>query len=269
MVIEDIVNVLTECYARGEGPFEEDYGPGALIAMQDIAGLLKTELESQTNHGALWEAFEADPRGMAPDLSGALEALIEADPGLADKLDALGEEFRASLRSPQSRAALPGEQVTGTPPLAVRRESPVEPKETESLDHRSNAGEGTYLYGNVKGGDVTVGEMEGTPPEALPVRDAVGMLSFDVKELFTQLIITVEAHSEFSPELRAALRDELEALEAEIALGERADELRIVQHLRTIGQLDRGLLEVVLNGLGNTPSEARFIVQDAIKQVQV
>jgi hypothetical protein len=59
----------------------------------------------------------------------------------------------------------------------------------------------------------------------------------------------------------------LEALEGEIALGREANELRIVQHLRAIGRLDRGFLELILTGLANTRSEARFILQDAIRQV--
>jgi hypothetical protein len=32
MAVEETVSILTECYAVGEGAFEEDYGPEALIA---------------------------------------------------------------------------------------------------------------------------------------------------------------------------------------------------------------------------------------------
>ena len=145
MAVEDVVTILTDYYQSGEDAFEERHGGEALILVRDILDLLETELEEELEYDALWEGFEADPVGTAADLSGMLEALVEADPGLADQLDMMVGEYHAA-RGPSEEKIAAGEQ----PPMA---EVPVEPEEKVSLDHRDDAGEGTYLYGNVKNGD--------------------------------------------------------------------------------------------------------------------
>jgi hypothetical protein len=265
MAVEDVVAILTDYYQSGEEAFGERHGGEALIVVRDILDLLETELEEELQYDALWEAFEADPRGTAVDLSGRLEALVEADPGLAEQLDLLVGEYHAAGRAAAEAEGADRQAPTVAAPVAP--DSPAK-REIEPEDHRNDAGEGTYLYGNVKAGDTTVGEALEMGSGVLDVQQNVEALSFEVEGLFDQLYATLERRTELASEIKVDLQDELQNLEAELALGEDASEGCLLRCLRNIGQLDLDFLELVLTGLGNTRTEARFVVQNAIRRMR-
>jgi hypothetical protein len=118
MAVEDIVTILADYCEDGEETFRELRGPEAVIAVRDLIDLIEGELSGQLEYDALWAEFEAAPRQTAPDLSGALEAMIEADPGLADKLEALLNEYHVASRpagaerpAPEASEVVPREEA--------------------------------------------------------------------------------------------------------------------------------------------------------------
>lgn len=265
MAVGDVVTILMEYCEDGEETFRDLHGPEATIVVRDLVDLIQGELGGQLEYDALWAEFQAAPRETGPDLTGALEALIEADPGLTDKLEALLQEYYTTSGSTGPTTggrALEAESSEFVPREEVR----VESHEAEPLGHTDDAGEGTYLYGNVRAGDVTVEEALELRPDVLEVRRELEMLTFDVDQLFEQLHTTVEREPALDDALRSELHHELEALEAEIMLGEESDEERIVEHLQRVGELDPDFLELVLTGLRHTEREVQVLVQDAIER---
>jgi len=266
MAVEDVVTLVTEYCADGQDTFEDLHGPEAAIVAEDAIDLLKGELSGQLNYDALWAEFEAAPGETAPDLAGALEAVIEADPGLAEKLEALIKEYYAAGRQedetigpemaePRSSEFVPGEKAR------------IQAHEAEPRSHTDTAGEGTYLYGNVRAGDVTVGKALEPGPDVLEVREEHQMLGFDVHELFQQLQVTIGGQLELSEQEKDELREHLERLESQLMLGEEAEEARIVEHLRRLGAADPDFLALLLEGLRHTQTEAQATVKNAIERV--
>jgi hypothetical protein len=271
MAVADVVSVLVEYCEDGEETFRDLRGPEAVIAVQDVIDLLQGELGGQLDYGTLWDEFEAAPRQTAPDLIGALEAMIEADPGLADKLEVLLEEYYATSRpvGPTAGDRMPESEASQVVP---REDARIERHEVEPRRHTDVAGEGTYLYGNVRAGDVAVEKSLELGSDVLdgmasiPVRRELDVLSFDVAQLFDQLRTTVGQEAALSDEIRAELRQELDGLEAEMMLGDEADQDRLVEHLRRVGDLDPDFLGLLLAGLRHTRSEAQAVVENAIQR---
>ncbi len=267
MAVADVVNILMEYCEDGEETFRDRHGPGAVIAVQDIVDVLQGELGGQLDYDTLWSEFEDAPRETAPDLTGALEAMVEADPGLASKLKVLLEEYYAASRpvGPAVGEELPEVEASEFVP---RGEERVEEQEAGPLGHTDEAGEGTYLYGNVPdGGDVTLEETLELGSDVVDVRRELEMLSFDVRELFEQLHVTVNQALDLTDEMREQLTSELEELEVELMLGKDAQEDRIVEHLRAIGTTAPGVLDLVLSGLRHTRTTEEGLVRRALRRV--
>jgi hypothetical protein len=267
MAVEDVVTILMEYCEDGEETFRDLHGPEAAVAVQDVVDLLEGELAGQLEYDALWSEFESAPRETAPALSGALEAMIEADPGLGEQMELLLEEYY-STSSPVGPAV--GDQMPESEASEfVPREAPrIEEHEAEPRGHTDAAGEGTYLYGNVRSGDTTVEKAVELSPDVLQVGREEEMLEFDIDELFEQLRVTVGREPALSDETRERLVETLEGLEAELALGEDADEERVVEHLRRVGRLDPDFLDLLLSGLRHTRSEAQGVVERAVGEVR-
>jgi hypothetical protein len=258
MAVGDVVTILMEYCEDGEETFRDLHGPEAVIAVRDVVDALEEELgtQGQLEYEALWAEFEDAPRETAPELTGALEALVEADPGFAEQLETLLEDYYATSRPLGSAVGdeVPQAEVSEFVP---REEVRVEEEETEPLSHTGEAGPGTYLYGNVRAGsEVAVDKAVEPGPEVLDVRRELEMLSVDVEELFEQLQVTVDEELEMDDEMRAELSGALEELQVELMLGEDADEERIVALLRRVGEIDPDFLELVLSGLRHTRSRA-------------
>lgn len=265
MAVEDVTSVLVEYCEDGEETFRNLHGGEAEAAVQDMADLIRRELGNQLEYDTLWQEFVSSPRETAADLSGELEAMVEADPGLADQLERLLKEYYATgvMTAGAADGGLPQE---GGEALAWE-EVPTEPHEAKPSSHTDDAGGGTYLYGNVPSSDITVekgAEMNG---ELSQTGGEEPTLRFEVGELFEQLEGTVRSESELSDVIKATLENRLQELEAEIMLEEDADEERIVKYLRRIGELDPDTLELTLTGLSTTRGKAEAVVRRAIEQI--
>lgn len=259
MPIPDVIDILLEYCQDGQETFRQRRGAEAVVVVRDIIDLLRGALGAQLDFDALWADFQAAPRQTAPELSGALEALVEADPGFADKLDAGLREFYATGR-PDAPAPAEPEPVEPAKPS-------VEEAQQQPRRHTDDAGEGAYLYGNVPGGTADVGERPDLEPDILDVHRRLDALSFDVRALFDQLHTTIREGLSLDDDIRLILAAQLDQLQAQLALGEDADEDRVVHHLRRIGQIEPDLLDLVLIGLRHTQGEAHGVVQGAIRRV--
>lgn len=267
MAVEDVVTILMEYLEDGEDAFGSRHGSEALVAARDMVDLLRGELGGQLDYDRLWAEFEAAPRETMPQLLGLLEAMVEADPGLGDKLQVLLEDYYAARGSlgPPSGDETPEAEASEFLP---REDIPLESHQVTPRRHTDEAGEGTYLYGNVPaGGPTTVGKAGGIDWDVVETRGGPQMPDFDVSELFAQLRRKVEEDPDTAEEKQKALIQELQELEAELLLGEQADESRIWEHLRTLGEEDDELLELVLTSLWQTPGRARAMVERAIVEL--
>lgn len=268
MAVGDVVRVLMEYYQDGEEAFERRHGSGAAIAARDMADLVRRELGGQLDYGALWEEFEAAPRETRPALTGGLEALVEADPGLGDKLDQLMQDYWAArgTLSPGVGRETPEAEVSEFTP---RERTPAREQEAPPGGHADQAGKGAYLYGNVPAGEtVSVGKTEGLDLDVLEAREGEQLVSFDLTGLFEQLQARIERDPALSEETRGALRQELVELHSELMLGDETDGARVVEHLRRLGDIDGEFLELVLTGLWHTPGRVRAVVEQAVSELR-
>lgn len=266
MAVEDVVTALAEYYEQGEETFQDLRGGEAVVAVRDLVDLLRRQLVTQMDYGTLWQEFESAPQETAADLAGVLEAMVEADPGLAVQLEAFLEEYYATV-GPTAVPTVAEPAEAQPAPVAREGEVPVESHEAEPSRHTDDAGKGTYLYGNVPDSGITVEQPLDLSPDVREIRSEMETLSFDVQGLFDQLKATVVEQAELSDTLKAQLEHRLEKLQSEIMLKDDADEGRVVRHLRRIGELDPDILELLLTGLRYTRSEAQFVIQNAIETV--
>lgn len=273
MAVADVVEVLMEYHEDGEEAFENRHGPGAAIAMRDVTDLLRSELGGQLDYDALWAEFEAAPRETTPELIGVLEALVEADPGLGDKLGTLLEDYYAIGRQ---MVAATGDEAAASPDSTVVRREQTSVEEQEAVSrpgraergHTDESGEGTYLYGNVRtGGQVSVGRREGLDLDVLEARGELEISGLDLRTLFQQLRCRAERDPTLAEATREALLGELGELAEELMLGDEGDEGRLVEHLRQLGEMDTDYLELVLTGLWHTAGGPAAAVEQAIMSV--
>ena len=144
MSVREVTRIVSMYLEDGEDALEQRYGPQAVAAVEDLIALLKARLQEGSAYVTLWDQLEAEPRATAEELTGTLEAMIEADPALARRLEAFLEEYRSSV-TPRTEA----ERGANLAP----RESPPAQLPAGPSDYSEV---GTYLYGNLVPGAVTL-----------------------------------------------------------------------------------------------------------------
>jgi hypothetical protein len=247
MAVSDLVTILVEYQQSSRESFSELYGGEGLAAVQDIQDLLREELQEQTGLGALWADFEDDPAGMAEELSGQVEALIEADPGLGQELNQLLGEFKAADRSwKEEREAGEGLPKAFSPHLPGQQ-ALEEPDPEDSRQGQVYEEKGAFRYGNQPPGEVTITGKLPTVPMSLD-----GDPQAEVELFFDQLRTTLDEKFELSQERKEELNQIFGAMEAEFHREEGAREQRLQEHIEQISELKPSLvryLEDWLKGL--------------------
>ena len=251
MAVSDLVTILMEYDRSGEERFADLYGGEGLSAVQDIRDLLQEEFQEQTGFGSLWEDYEADPQGSAEELSGAVEAVIEADPGLGQELDQLFGEFKAASRSWKEELE-PGE---GTPrefsPHLPGQEAQEEPDPGDNRQGQVYEEKGTFRYGNQPPGETTI---EGKLPKFPMSID--GDPRAEVELFFDQLRTTLDEKFDLPQERQEELEEILGAMKAEFHREEGAREQRLKEHIERISDLKPSLIPYLEDWLENiTPEE--------------
>lgn len=90
----EIVELLTELVSDRRAALEQRDGPQALAVAQEIEGVLMSAMEGKLANVLLWEQFLSTPREVALAVVGVVQALMEADPVLADWLEAALVRYR-------------------------------------------------------------------------------------------------------------------------------------------------------------------------------
>ena len=224
MVVEDLVIILVDYCRQGKEEFADSYGPEARAAVEDILTLLEEELQDQLDFDALWQDFVEDPQGVSGELTGTLEAVIEADPGLVEEMDRLLGEMQ-SVDGRWEEELQPGDIPPGEVPPGVPVEEPVSRPEKEPLAPSHDFTEkGTYLYANRPHGEITVTAVLGQGARALQKE-----YSAEVQLLFEQLRTTLEERFGLAPGERDRLSHTLNRLQVEFEKGPEAEEEHIVR----------------------------------------
>lgn len=252
MAVSDLVTILVEYDQSGEERFADLYGEEGLSAVQDIRDLLQEEFQEQTGLGSLWEDFEADPQASAEELSGAVEAVIEADPGLGQELDQLFGEFKAASRTWKEELK-PGEGPPRTfSPHLPGQEAQEEPDPGDYRQGQVYEEKGAFRYGNQPPGEITI---EGELPQVPLSID--GDPRAEVELFFNQLRTTLDEKFDLPEERLEELEDILGAMKAEFHREEGAREQRLKQHIERISDLKPSLIPYLEGWLENLiPDEA-------------
>jgi hypothetical protein len=241
MPVQEIVHILTDLIDDGESRMAQRHGPQAVSAAQGARSLVADRLSEDMSDDALWSDFESDPRGTAAELTGTLEALVEADPALAERLEGfLQEYYRAARPIPTGANDAPQEDTELDEPDAP---------ETELLEqYDEDVGQGTYLYGNLEPGAVSVEERidAAETEEALPRQIAgVSLETAGTAPPFPDLYAAIESYPGLDPGEQRALKNALRGVLNQVARNIMANEERLLYHLMMLKRLNADLFEII------------------------
>jgi hypothetical protein len=252
MAVQEIVHILTDLIGDGESLMAQRHGPQAVSAAQGARSFLADRLSEDMSYDALWQDFESDPRGTAADLAGMLEALVEADPALAQRLEGfLHEYYRAARPIPPEPVNAPQET---TPP-----DEQVAPETVPLEQEDEDVGQGTYLYGNLEPGAVSVEERfdAAETEEPLPRQVAgVSLQTAAAANPFPDLSSAIENYPGLDPREEKALQNALQGVLNQLERGPVANEERLLYHLMMLKRLNADFFEIVhneLSGQANLP----------------
>jgi hypothetical protein len=98
MSAQEIVQLMAELAVDGKGVLECQWGLEAIAWARQMQAALMDRLEGNLGHVVLWEQFVQTPDVVAPALVGVVQSLLDADPALAEWLDAVLEAYRRAVR---------------------------------------------------------------------------------------------------------------------------------------------------------------------------
>ncbi len=260
MAVNEVVRVMRDYIEEDGARLEQTYGPEAVLAAADMKELLAERLTEESAYGALWERFEADPEAVGVELVGALEAMIEADPALAKRLNEFIEAFHQVQAGDQARTFAP-----------MPEKSPVGggvPDTTyTSQDEEMVVEEGAYLYGDVPTSDVTsVGSGVGGQRNFWEM--ALEGATTDINLLFDRLQATVERHEDLDSTRRADLKEALKRILAEVLMAEGTVDIdALARHLRTVRRIDVDLYRLLLHHLSTLAEDLDPLVAEAVARM--
>jgi hypothetical protein len=259
MAVQEIVRLLRDQIQDDGVTLRRRHGPQAVTVAEDIKSLLAARLQKEPAYASLWSRFEDEPQAMTAELTGVLEALVEADPALVKRLNGFIEEFHQVIAPPRAR-------LLGPSPV----KSPVGggvPDTTFTAEDDTDTGRGAYLYGNVRSSKVTsIGR--GVRGRRVPIATVVGPDAVDVKLLFEQLRATVKERSDLDAPVKSKLEDELQGMLTQIISADGGDVKAFTHHLQNIRRLDLDIFEVVLDQLTSLASDLGPVAREAVKQVE-
>ncbi len=266
MTERDLVRILRDLFIDNGKTMERRDGPEALTAAQELADIVSFHLVNEAGYDWLWDDFKREPARNTAELTGALEALEEADPALALQLSSLLGDYYNALgpipdRLPTPEGDAHPEEKAGYNDIEDR------PDWTQASDYNE---EGTYLYGNVQTGTVQI-EQEfregGVEPEQevnLPREGVGGLVSeAELDTLMDPLKTAVEERTNMSAADKEKLLAELSEVHRLVAAGADAGPALLVHHFRTIEQIAPDFLELLFLTLTapnlNLPTVRRII----------
>jgi hypothetical protein len=273
MPIQEIVEIVGTYLGDGGATLERRDGSQAVMVAQDLAALLKAGLQEESVYASLWDQFEAEPQQTATELAGALEALIEADPALARRMEAFLEEYHRAAAHIPTEEGVSEEEALEEQALEQEAAGATQPEggPYQPVDSPGDYNEsGTYLYGNLRPGVDSLdelGEEEEVPVEdvdEMAVEDVDEMIAPDVSQvvsLFQGLYAIVEGYQGLDPATRQSLRAELEQMATDVAEGRDEYEVFISTHLCAIEDLNPEIYRLVIERLAGPEADFAPVVQ--------
>lgn len=89
-----LVELLSGLASVGDAEFERLHGAQSLAILHEVQAVLMHPMESELSHVVLWEQFLLTPQEVDSALAGVIQALMAADPVLAEWLAAALERYR-------------------------------------------------------------------------------------------------------------------------------------------------------------------------------
>jgi hypothetical protein len=264
MHVRQVVEILSELIQDGATAVQQWHGAEALTVARGIRALLSTYLREQLPYTSIWEEFTLEPQKAEAQLTGVLEMLVEANPGLAQEIDALLGEYRKAVGPP------------GNPRIRTGIQSNV-PVRSQIQDTRANIeieddiGKGIYLYGNVKPGSVSVGrgvqakQAEGSA-RGLLKHEGIPNGAWDSSS-FEDFEITVDTYPGIDQAAKTEIKRQLHLILAMAGKATEKDEDIVVRCLHTIRGMSPDILDALLSKLVDPATEFGLMIKGAAQRL--
>jgi hypothetical protein len=262
MVAEEITRIL-RIYIRDNGKtLEQLHGSRAVQIARDMEGVLRYRLHDEAPFDSLWNDFTSDPQGVEPELTGALETLMEAYPYLKQRLEELSDDYS---------------QIISSTALAEdSKAARIESRSSSTLNVESEKDQqasGTYLYGNVPGGRESEGRKIGVEESDFGLhgrleRDLTH--ATDIPGIFQRLNLAVREHPEINDTRKMDLESHLRKIQDLLSKGNKITQLeqdQIINHMENVRRLSPDIFEILILALRKDKSELSGQARDAIERV--
>lgn len=253
MQSEEITHVLQVLVQDDGQTLRERHGQQAETIARDIAEVVQYRLREEAPFDTLWNDFASDPTDAGPQVTGALEALTEAYPGLNRRLEELMADYDRVVISTGEAP----ETVGDTPATAPETKLTLE----DGPDSRS---QGTYLYGNVPGGP------EGQESEGRQIgvdetdfgghgRLERGVLrATAIPAVFRKLYQAVQDHPDLTLAEKSTVDSQLHRIQALLAPDQTftpEDRKALLDHLDIVRETSSDVFDVLIQQLKDGQSE--------------
>lgn len=261
MAEEDVVAIL-QALLRDDGQaIEQQYGPQGVSTAEDIESLISTRIQDHPPFASLWADFETDPDGTAAQLVGALEAMVEADFGLASGLNSMVERYNEIAARATEQRPLPEEAPDAVPDGAAI-DMGVDPDPTDDYVEGP-----AYLYGNVASENDALQQELAAGPGDEDDLDSVEVVT-PAPGLFDQLFMAVDEHPGLERAGKAAVLAELRDLQNLVEWGDASDEDSLVDHLMQVGRLAPDIYDILLDELIDIAPDVGDTLERALERVR-
>jgi hypothetical protein len=230
MSTQEIVEVVGELVVDDGKALGQHHGSQALAVARDMRTELASRLQEDEMHAMIWQQFRNAPEARASYLVTAVEELLSADAALAQRLDALLEQYQRA---------------------------------TQSADHQVDTGGGAYVGGSVsvEGGDFVGRDQYNVEGDAAIARDQAsavvdkrtGLGAEEVQALFDRALALARQKP---PEVREDLEAAVETVQEEAEAGEDADKSLLNKALDVLLEEGPDVLEIVLEAVLNPAAAA-------------
>jgi hypothetical protein len=268
--VAEIVNYLTRHYQEKEDILNENLLPEPVDDLVGQMGrFLKTRLEEDTPHKVVWDEFLNQPEEKSASLTGILEALFEAQPGVRERVDGFMREITAIEAENSDHTELQGgleSNLNAEPGGFI----PDDSKDAAILaDNEAEKNPSIYLYGNERA------DFESTPeaPVSKPFmigKNAQIVFNPEAKaqfpEIFDHLFKTIETSKSLNSQDKHDLQENLQEIHSQLTGEKSYIEQDLAQSIQGMWEVEpsyaNALIKSLQNDVSALPIEAqKFIIQ--------
>jgi hypothetical protein len=247
MSTQEIVEVVGELVVDDGKVLGQHHGSQALAAARDMKTELASRLQEDEMHAMIWQQFRNAPQDKASYLVTAVEELLSADAALAQRLDALLEQYQRA---------------------------------TQSADRQVDTGGGAYVGGSVsvEGGDfvgrdkrtVSItgdGNVVGDRSSAT-VTKTRGLDGQDLAALFDHVYQRIESRPPDPDVDKEELVGTVKKIQEEAAKGEQANPKKVERWLKTLGLMADDIVEVTAACLLNPAAGVATVIRKVAEKAK-